>query len=57
MMTPTERAKMILAYLQEDRLTIEEQIEVLKSALRIAEKNQSEEELNRPNRQIKMFEV
>ena len=56
-MTPTERAKMILAYLQEDRLSLEEQKEVLRLAQRIAEKNQSEEELNRPNRQIKMFEV
>jgi len=56
-MTSAERVKMILAYLKEDGLAIQEQIEVLKSALRIAEKNQSEEELNRPNKQIKMFEV
>jgi len=55
-MTSTDYAKMTIAFLQEDGLTTEEQIEVLRTSLRIAEHNQSEEELNRPNRQIKMFE-
>ena len=45
-------SQMILAYLQEDGLSLEEQAEVLKSALRSVEHMEVMEQLNKPNKQI-----
>jgi len=49
-------SQIIISYLQEDGLSLEEQAEVLKSALRSVEHREVLEQLNKPNKQIKMFE-
>lgn len=53
-MSTTDYAKMIVAYLEEDRLSLEEQQEILKSALRIVEHQMNQEDLNNPNEQLKL---
>lgn len=56
-MSTSDYAKMTIAFLQEDGLSLEDQAEILKSALRIVEHKEVQEALNKPNKQIKMFEV
>lgn len=52
-----EQAENIILYLQENKLSNEEIIEVLKYALRSVEKSVVQEQLNKPCKQIKMFET
>ena len=51
-MPPSDQGKIILAYLHENGLPIEEQQEVLRLAQRILEHQEVQKALNKPNKQI-----
>jgi len=55
-MTIQEQADMIIAYLQENGLSNEQMLEVIGLARKKLETIKAEEQLNKPNKQIKMFE-
>jgi len=55
-MTIQEHADMIIAYLQENGLSHDQMLEVLATARKKLEAIKAEEQLNKPNKQIKIFE-
>jgi len=55
-MTIQEQADMIIAYLQENGLSHDQMLEVLATARKKLEAIKAEEQLNKPNKQIKIFE-
>lgn len=55
-MTIQEHADMIIAYLQENGLNYDQMLEALSIARKKLEAIKQEEELNKPNKQFKMFE-
>lgn len=55
-MTIQEQADMIIAYLQENGLSHDQMVEVLATARKKLEAIKAEEQLNKPNKQIKIFE-
>ncbi len=55
-MTIQEQADMIIAYLQENGLNHDQMLEVISLARKKLEAIKAEEQLNKPNKQIKIFE-
>lgn len=55
-MTIQEQADMIIAYLQENGLSNEQMLEVIALTRKKLEAIKAEEQLNKPNKQIKIFE-
>jgi len=55
-MTIQEQADMIIAYLQENGLSHDQMLEVIALARKKLEAIKAEEQLNKPNKQIKIFE-
>jgi len=55
-MTIQEQADMIIAYLQENGLNHDQMLEVFALARKKLEAIKAEEQLNKPNKQIKIFE-
>lgn len=55
-MTIQEQADMIIAYLQENGLNYDQMLEALSIARKKLEAIKAEEQLNKPNKQIKIFE-
>ncbi|WP_185216182.1 hypothetical protein [Sphingobacterium mizutaii] len=56
-MTIQEQADMIIAYLQENGLNHDQMLEVIALARKKLEAIKAEEQLNKPNKQIKIFEL